>query len=113
MSLSEMLTTLYYCFVPHVSVCQVFSLSLSHLVLQLFSLLSVYSPTLAFLSTFFPQEVGNEENDDLDNILEVIDIFKIPKLIYNEDKRKFTLELTRSHNLHGEAADKAALFLHR
>ncbi|KAK8383576.1 hypothetical protein O3P69_015801 [Scylla paramamosain] len=59
------------------------------------------------------QEVGNEENDELDNILEVIDIYKIPRLIYNEARGKFTLESTVAHNLHGQAADKTALFMNR
>ncbi|KAG0725487.1 DNA polymerase epsilon subunit 2 [Chionoecetes opilio] len=59
------------------------------------------------------KEVGEDENYNLDNILEVIDIFKIPKMIYSKDKGKFLLEPFKHHNLHGAAADKAALFMHR
>ncbi|MPC52767.1 DNA polymerase epsilon subunit 2 [Portunus trituberculatus] len=59
------------------------------------------------------QEVGSEENNDLDNILEVIDIYKIPKLVHSEAKGKYILETTTTHNLHGTAADKTALFMNR
>ena len=65
------------------------------------------------MNTVWLQEVGNEENNELDNILEVIDIYKIPKLVYSEAKGKYTLESTKSYNLHGSAADKTALFMHR
>lgn len=50
---------------------------------------------------------------DPDSALEVIDIFKIPKLTYDVDKRRFIIEPPGSQDLHGKASDKAALFRNR
>ncbi|XP_069180346.1 DNA polymerase epsilon subunit 2-like [Procambarus clarkii] len=56
------------------------------------------------------QEVGTAENDDIENLLQVVDIYKVPKLFYNVERKKFVLEPVRARDLHGDASDKAAVF---
>ncbi|KAK3859123.1 hypothetical protein Pcinc_034724 [Petrolisthes cinctipes] len=59
------------------------------------------------------QEVGASENDDVEALLQVINIFRIPKFIYNIERRKFMITTAENSNLHGDAMDKAALFRDR
>ncbi|KAG7167785.1 DNA polymerase epsilon subunit 2-like [Homarus americanus] len=59
------------------------------------------------------QEVGTSENDDIENLLQIVDIYKVPKLMYNLERKKFVLAPTRARDLHGDASDKAALFRDR
>ena len=53
------------------------------------------------------------ENDDVGVLLQIIDTFKIPKLIYNIERKKFMLASKTVRDLHGGASDKAALFRDR
>lgn len=59
------------------------------------------------------QDVSASENDDMENLLQIIDIFKVPKLMYHIERRKFMLAPTVARNLHGDAPDKATLFRDR
>lgn len=59
------------------------------------------------------EDAGNVQNVNPDSALEVIDVFKIPRLTYDVDKRKFIIEPAGALDLHGKAADKATLFRNR
>nr|XP_045594802.1 DNA polymerase epsilon subunit 2-like [Procambarus clarkii] len=64
-------------------------------------------PKLTYLDYM---EVGTAENDDIENLLQVVDIYKVPKLFYNVERKKFVLEPVRAQDLHGDASDKATVF---
>lgn len=66
-----------------------------------------------FIIQFLFQDVSASENDDMENLLQIIDIFKVPKLMYHIERRKFMLAPTVARNLHGDAPDKATLFRDR
>ncbi|KAK8728711.1 hypothetical protein OTU49_009106, partial [Cherax quadricarinatus] len=59
------------------------------------------------------QEVGTSENDDIENLLQIVDIYKVPKLIYNTERKKFVLAPARARDLHGDPSDKAGIFRDR
>ncbi|CAL4077086.1 unnamed protein product, partial [Meganyctiphanes norvegica] len=59
------------------------------------------------------QEVSANEDDDLEGLLQVMDIYKTPQLTYSIERRKFVLAPPTSRSLHGDANDKAALFRDR
>ncbi|XP_066947296.1 DNA polymerase epsilon subunit 2 isoform X1 [Macrobrachium rosenbergii] len=59
------------------------------------------------------QEVSVSENDDDAILLQIIDTFEIPRLVYNVERKKFMLSSLGVKDLHGGAPDKAALFRDR
>ncbi|KAK7028807.1 DNA polymerase epsilon subunit 2 [Halocaridina rubra] len=59
------------------------------------------------------QEVSISENDDLGALLQIVDIYKVPKLVYNIERNKFVLAPAGVRDFHGGAQDKAALFKDR
>lgn len=59
------------------------------------------------------QEVSANEDDDIDGLLQILDIYDTPKLTYSIERRKFILAPPLSRALHGDADDKAALFRDR
>ncbi|XP_071517352.1 DNA polymerase epsilon subunit 2 [Panulirus ornatus] len=59
------------------------------------------------------KEVGTADNDDIENLLQVVDIFRVPRLTYNNERKKFVVAPAIPRDLHGEASDKAALFRER
>ncbi|XP_076060559.1 DNA polymerase epsilon subunit 2 [Oratosquilla oratoria] len=59
------------------------------------------------------ENVSAAESDDTGDLLQVIDVFKAPKLVYHQERKKFMVAPQTQTSLHGNADNKTALFIER